>query len=63
MATKAQIEKSKRTPKYRSRRRNRCFHCGRARGLVAFKKFNLCGRDLRKWVYNGLIYGFRKISW
>jgi ribosomal protein S14 len=48
MATKAQIEKSKRTPKYRSRRRNRCFHCGRARGLVAFKKFNLCGRDLRK---------------
>ncbi|WP_147409846.1 30S ribosomal protein S14 [endosymbiont GvMRE of Glomus versiforme] len=63
MATEAQIQKAKKTPKFKTRKRNRCFSCGRARGLVSYKKFNLCGRSIRNWIYNGLIPGFAKISW
>ena len=63
MARKALIEKNKKPAKYRMRTRNRCFKCGRARGLVAYKKFGLCHDDLRKKVCKGEIYGVRPISW
>ena len=34
MASKALIEKSKRTPKFAVRQRNRCKLCGRPRGFM-----------------------------
>ncbi|RHZ36266.1 type Z 30S ribosomal protein S14 [endosymbiont GvMRE of Glomus versiforme] len=61
MATEAQIQKAKKTPKFKTRKRNRCFECGRARDFR--RKFRLCGRDVRRWVCNGWIPGFAKISW
>ena len=65
MARKALIEKNKKPQKYPTRKRNRCFikNCGRARGLVAYKKFKLCRFDFRKKVCKGEITGVRPISW
>ncbi|MEE3193135.1 MAG: type Z 30S ribosomal protein S14, partial [Candidatus Poribacteria bacterium] len=40
MATKAQVAKQKRTPKFQTRKYNRCRQCGRPRGYL--KKFELC---------------------
>jgi len=46
MPRKALIEKAKQTPKFKTRQRNRCFYCGRARGFR--RKFRLCDRHVRK---------------
>lgn len=61
MARKALIEKSKRTPKYEVRRRNRCQRCGRPRGYL--RKFGLCRICFRQMSLNGEIPGIRKSSW
>ncbi len=61
MARKALIEKSKRTPKYEVRRRNRCQRCGRPRGYL--RKFGLCRICFRQMALNGEIPGIRKSSW
>lgn len=61
MARKALIVKSERTPKYSSRRVNRCKVCGRPRGYM--RKFGMCRVCFRKLANEGLIPGVTKSSW
>lgn len=61
MATKAQIAKSKRVPKFKSRVVRRCFKCGRKHGYM--RKFGLCRICFREAANKGLIPGVTKSSW
>lgn len=61
MATKAQIAKSKRKPKFSSRIVRRCWRCGRARGYL--RKFNLCRICFRELAERGQIPGITRSSW
>ncbi|MCD6097819.1 type Z 30S ribosomal protein S14 [bacterium] len=61
MARKALIEKSKRTPKFRTRQRNRCKRCGRPRGYM--RDFGLCRICFRELANAGMIPGVKKASW
>ncbi len=61
MAKKSLIVKAQRTPKYSTRRYNRCRVCGRARGYM--RKFEMCRICFRKLASEGLIPGVTKSSW
>jgi len=61
MATKAWMEKVKRPPKYKTRIKNRCRLCGRARGYL--RRFGLCRICFRELAWKGLIPGVKKASW
>ncbi len=61
MATKAQIVKSKRTPKFTSRIQRRCQICGRPRSV--YRKFRICRICLRNLANEGKIPGMKKASW
>lgn len=61
MAKKALIEKSKRTPKFSVRQRNRCQRCGRPRAFL--RKFGICRICFREMSLRGEIPGVRKASW
>lgn len=61
MATQAQIAKSKKKPKFKSRIVRRCFKCGRKRGYM--RKFGLCRICFREMANQGLIPGVKKSSW
>lgn len=61
MATKAQIAKSARKPKFKSREVKRCFRCGRKRGYM--RDFDLCRICFREMANEGLIPGVKKSSW
>ena len=61
MASKCQIAKSKRTPKFSSRKVNRCELTGRARGY--YRKFRISRIMLRELALQGKIPGMRKASW
>jgi len=61
MATKSQIAKSLKKPKYKSRVVRRCFRCGRKRGYM--RKFGLCRICFREMANQGLIPGIKKSSW
>ena len=61
MASKSNIAKSLRPPKYSTRHRNRCRICGRPRAV--YRKFGLCRICLRKLADQGLIPGLVKASW
>jgi small subunit ribosomal protein S14 len=61
MPTKAQIAKSKKPPKYKTRIVRRCFRCGRRWGFM--RKFGLCQICFKKLAEQGLIPGVRKASW
>lgn len=61
MATKAQVVKSQKKPKYKTRIVRRCFRCGRKRGFM--RKFGLCRICFRELALQGLIPGVRKSSW
>ncbi|MDD5589832.1 MAG: type Z 30S ribosomal protein S14 [Candidatus Portnoybacteria bacterium] len=61
MATKAQIAKSKRKPKFSSRIVRRCFRCGRKRGYI--RDFDLCRICFRELANQGMIPGIKKSSW
>ncbi len=61
MATKAQIEKSKKEPKHPTQKVNRCFKCGRARGYM--RDFGLCRVCFREMARKGKIPGVKKSSW
>jgi len=60
MATKSQIAKSEKKPKYLTRVVRRCFRCGRKRGYM--RKFGLCRICFREMANNGLIPGIKKSS-
>jgi small subunit ribosomal protein S14 len=61
MARKALIEKSKKTPKFAVRARNRCKLCGRPRGYMRI--FMMCRLCFRKNALVGLLPGVKKTSW
>ncbi|MBI2552323.1 type Z 30S ribosomal protein S14 [Candidatus Uhrbacteria bacterium] len=61
MATSAQIEKSKRNPKFSTRNVRRCWRCGRKRGYI--RDFDLCRICFRELASVGQIPGIRKSSW
>jgi small subunit ribosomal protein S14 len=61
MATKAQIAKSLKKPKFKSRIVRRCFRCGRVRAYM--RKFGLCRICFREMANKGLIPGVKKSSW
>ncbi|MDX1631159.1 MAG: type Z 30S ribosomal protein S14 [Thermoanaerobaculia bacterium] len=61
MATKAQIAKSKKEPKFSTRHRNRCQVCGRPRGYM--RKFGLCRICFREMALQGYLPGVTKSSW
>ena len=61
MARKALIEKCKKTPKYKTRKYNRCELCGRARAY--YRKFHVCRICFRMLALKGEIPGVRKASW
>jgi small subunit ribosomal protein S14 len=60
MAKKSSIEKSKKKPKYSTRKVNRCFRCGRSRGYM--RDFGLCRICFRELSNKGEIPGVRKSS-
>lgn len=61
MATKAQIAKSNRKPKYSTRNVRRCWKCGRKHGFL--RKFGLCRICFRELANQGKLPGIRKSSW
>lgn len=61
MAKKALIIKSQKTPKFSTRRYNRCKNCGRARAYL--RKFGLCRICFREMALMGFIPGITKASW
>jgi small subunit ribosomal protein S14 len=61
VATKAKIAKTKKTPKFKVRQRNRCQVCGRPRGFL--RKFALCRICFRQLALQGYLPGVTKSSW
>ena len=61
MATTAKIAKELKSPKYRSRLRNRCKLCGRPRGFM--RKFKMCRLCFRRLALEGDVTGVTKSSW
>ncbi|MCU0723627.1 MAG: type Z 30S ribosomal protein S14 [Planctomycetes bacterium] len=61
MASLCQKIRVSKTPKYSSRRKNRCQICGRPRSFM--RKFMLCRCCFRQMASRGLIPGVRKSSW
>jgi small subunit ribosomal protein S14 len=61
VASKSKIAKAKSTPKFSTRRENRCKLCGRPRAV--YRKFGICRICFRKLADQGLIPGVRNASW
>jgi len=61
MAKKSQIIKSKKSPKYSTKKVLRCFRCGRRHGYM--RKFGLCRICFRELANKGQIPGVKKSSW
>ncbi len=61
MARKALIVKSKKEPKHKTRRYNRCQLCGRPRAY--YRKFQICRLCFRSLASKGEIPGVKKSSW
>ncbi len=61
MARTSLIVKSKRPPKFSSRRYHRCSLCGRPHAYIG--DFGICRLCFRKLAHNGEIPGVKKASW
>lgn len=61
MAKTCMIVKSKRKPKFKVRKRNRCNICGRPRAFIRF--FGLCRICFRTLAHMGKLPGVTKSSW
>jgi small subunit ribosomal protein S14 len=61
MATEAQIAKSKRKPKFSTRKVRRCWRCGRNRGYM--RDFNMCRICFRELANRNELPGIKKSSW
>jgi len=61
MAKVSMIVKSQRTPKFKTRHRNRCRLCGRPRGYM--REFALCRICFRERAHVGQLPGVTKSSW
>ncbi|PIZ86874.1 type Z 30S ribosomal protein S14, partial [Candidatus Nomurabacteria bacterium CG_4_10_14_0_2_um_filter_30_12] len=51
----------KKTPKFSSRQKNRCFRCGRGNGFM--RDFGVCRICFRELANEGMLPGVRKSSW
>jgi len=61
MASKCQIAKSRKEPKFSTRKVRRCELTGRGKGV--YRKFRISRIMLRKLALEGKIPGMRKASW
>ena len=61
MATAAQIARSKKKPKYSTRKVNRCWRCGKQRSYK--REFGFCRICFRELADKGEIPGIKKSSW
>lgn len=61
MARTSWIVKSRRKPKFSSRKVNRCSVCGRGHGYI--RDFGLCRLCFREMAHRGEIPGVKKSSW
>lgn len=61
MATEAKIVKSKKKPKFSTRKVRRCWRCGRQRAYM--RDFELCRICFRELADNGQLPGITKSSW
>jgi small subunit ribosomal protein S14 len=61
LAKTSLIVKSKRKPKFSTRRYHRCLRCGRRRAFM--RKFKLCRICFRELASEGKIPGVIKASW
>jgi small subunit ribosomal protein S14 len=61
LATKAWMEKTKKTPKFAVRQKNRCKICGRSHGYL--RRFGMCRLCFRELAHKGEIPGVTKSSW
>jgi len=61
MAKKSVVARSKKKPKYSTRKVNRCWRCGRKRGYM--RKFGLCRICFRELANKNEIPGVKKSSW
>jgi small subunit ribosomal protein S14 len=61
MATKAQIAKSNRKPKFSTRVVRRCWRCGRVRGYI--RRYQMCRICFRELAERGQIPGVTRSSW
>jgi small subunit ribosomal protein S14 len=61
MAKTSQIIRSKRKPKFSTRKVNRCWRCGRNRAYM--RDFHLCRICFRELAEQGAIPGIKRASW
>lgn len=61
MATQSQVAKSKKKPKYSTRKVHRCWRCGRRHGYM--REFDICRICFRELANRGEIPGVKKASW
>lgn len=61
MAKKSMKIKQSRTPKFATRKYNRCRLCGRPHAYM--RKFGVCRICFRELAYKGQIPGITKASW
>ncbi len=61
MAKKSVVARSQKTPKFSTRRVNRCFRCGRRHGFL--RMFGICRICFREMASLGQIPGVKKASW
>ncbi|MFZ6035767.1 MAG: type Z 30S ribosomal protein S14 [Patescibacteria group bacterium] len=61
MAKESQIAKSRKKPKFSTRKVRRCWRCGRNHGYM--RDFNLCRICFRELANNAEIPGIKKSSW
>ena len=61
MASLRWVVKQKATPKFSTRKYNRCELCGRARGY--YRKFKICRLCFRSLAHKGELPGVKKSSW
>ena len=61
MAKTSVVARSKKKPKFMTRKVRRCFRCGRKRGFM--RLFGICRICFREMASRGLIPGVKKASW
>jgi len=61
LAKKCKLVKMGMTPKFKSRKKNRCPLCGRSKAYM--RKFNMCRLCFRGLALKGLLPGVTKSSW
>lgn len=61
MAKLSTVARSKKTPKFSTRKVNRCIKCGRKNAYM--RQFGLCRICFREMAQKGEIPGVKKASW